>query len=852
MHAQMSFLEQKRPARTDIGMGLLTSNPTRTVIDLNGGWRYRQVDSEQWQGVNVPSSWKGTHRVVFKREFNISPSLYSSRAFQLVALSISNYCEISINGQFVGKHSGLTSFSFNVSPGVLKAGDNVIEILVHNELNTKETLPPYEQLWSRMNYGGIVHDIALIARRGVWVQETYLKTSSGGEGKSGTVHYRVFLSSGRLSNVKGDSAAGVGEFGRSIVNHQIELLDPVTMQVLASSETERLVVESDRLKEVQINLTVPSVKLWSPESPNVYLLRQKTTQGATLLDESYVHVGFKNLQARGKDIYLNGEKYFLKSLTYLEDSPWHGRSLSMDEMERDVLLMKNLGTNAVRLFAGSVHPYFLSLCDRYGLLVFHEIPMTYAPTAVITKKRYLDNGEKYWQGTPCPRQLAPLLRLIRIGQGLEDSNEGVTAYLRELSSSIKKLHDVPVHASFRGVNFSVEEGVIDIAGLDIPPAGEEQVLAQIESVDTKNPGIPLIVSSLLYPVQIGNYNGYSDPRSIDAQGQFFLNLYRSVRQQGFAGITVHSFTDWAVSRPIMTVDRVHQFTGTAGIVDRYRQKRLAYDVLKAGFNNEKPPVLVSGTFVEEHPMSFVVIGIVIIFLFALVYNVFRRFRENVVRSFLRPYNFYSDVRDKRMLSIFQTSMVGLLGSLSGSLLFANLLYFWRTEPVADHLLAQVIHSVWVKQWINYAAWNPLENILITTAALFLAMLLYTLLLRMLGMFFRGKVLMFDAYSVAMWSVLPMILLSPLGMILYRIMDQGVVELIAAVFYLSFHVWIISRLLKGSAIVCDVRPAFFYIGGYTLIIAGSVLWLLSLDSNYDFFAYLRYFATLWFSAGSAVS
>jgi beta-galactosidase len=850
--AQMSFLEQKRPARTEIGMGLLTSNPTRTVIDLNGEWRYRQTESEQWYSVNVPSSWKGTHRVVFKKEFNIPPSLYSSRAFQLVALSISNYCEISINGQFVGKHSGLTSFSFNVSPGILKPGGNVLEILVHNELNTKETLPPYEQLWSRMNYGGIVHDIALIARRGVWVQETYLKTSAGGEGKSGTVNYRVFLSSGRLSNIKGDSASGVGEFGRSIVNHQIEVLDPVTMQVLASSEAERLVVESDRLKEVQITITVPSVKLWSPESPNIYLLRQRTTQGATLLDESYVHVGFKNLQVRGTDIYLNGEKYFLKALTYMEDSPWHGRSLSIDEMERDVLLIKNLGTNAVRLFAGSVHPYFLSLCDKYGLLVFHEIPMTYAPTSVVTKKGILTTGKNIARELLVRDNWHPSFASIGIGQGLEPTTEGLSAYLRELSSSIKKQHEVLIHASFRGADISVEQGLIDIAGLDIPPSDEEQILAQIESIDAKNPGIPLIVSSLMYPVQIGNYNGYSDPRSIDAQGQFFLNLYRSVRQQGFAGITVHSFSDWAVSRPIMTVDRVHQFTGTAGIVDRYRQKRLAYDVLKASFNNEKPPVLVSGSHIEEHPVSFVVIGIIVIFLFALVYNVFRRFRENVVRSFLRPYNFYSDVRDKRMLSIFQTTMVGLLGAISGSLLFANLLFFWRTEPVADHLLAQLIHSVWMKQWINYAAWNPLENIFVTTVVLYMAMLLYTLVLRMMGILFRGKVLLFDAYSVAMWSVLPMIMLSPLGMILYRIMDQGIVEVIAAVLYLSFHLWIISRLLKGSAIVFDVRPAFFYIGGYTLILAGCVLWLYSLDSTYDFFAYLRYFATLWLSAGPAVS
>ena len=112
-----------------------------------------------------------------------------------------------------------------------------------------------------------------------------------------------------------------------------------------------------------------------------------------------------------------------------------------------------------------------------------------------------------------------------------------------------------------------------------------------------------------------------------------------------------------------------------------------------------------------------IIGILIILIFAVVYNLFRRFRENVSRSLMRPYNFFADVRDQRMLSIFQTSMVGFIGSLAAALLFANLLYFWRMNILVDHVISQFVHGGWLKEWLNYAAWNPLENILLTTLVL---------------------------------------------------------------------------------------------------------------------------------------
>ncbi|MBE0645015.1 MAG: hypothetical protein IH600_13105 [Bacteroidetes bacterium] len=852
LQAQPVFMEQKRSLPRDFSLGLLSASDVKSVVDLNGSWSYRTDDEEQWRKVSVPSSYKGNHRILFRRDFTVPRALLTSSVFQLNALSISYYCEISINGQFIGKHAGLTSFTFKITPGILRAGNNTIEILVHNNLNTHETVPMYEQLWDRLNYGGIVHDIGIIAHQGVWAQETYVSTDVSGEGRSATLHYRTLLNSGEISSLPGDTSSASAGFGKSYVTHYFDVVDPATGSVVVTSEASRVVVESDRLKEVEMSVTIPSVRLWSPDSPNIYLLRQHTMRGATVLDERIQQIGFRSIRVGEKGLLVNGAPMFIKALTYMEDSPRHGRSLSFDEMERDVLLMKNLGVNSVRLVYGSVHPYFLSLCDRYGIMAFIDIPVRNIPGRLLQNDGLRVSARNAYREISARDLNHPSFVGLGLAQGVQGNSTALKQYVQEVTA-MSRIKEAPLYyVSYQSMlPAEIPEGV-DLAGIDLFPESAEHAAGILQKYSSRNRNFPVFVSSLMYPVQVGNYNGYSDSRSIDAQGQFFLQMFKETRDAGYAGITVNSFSDWAVSRPIMAVDRIYQYTATTGVVDRYRQKRIAYDVLKASFNNEKPPVLVTGNYEEFHPVGFVIIGILIILIFAVVYNLFRRFRENVSRSLMRPYNFFADVRDQRMLSIFQTSMVGFIGSLSAALLFANLLYFWRMNILVDDVISQFVHGNGLKEWLNYAAWNPFENILLTTLVLFLVLLLLTVFIWLAAFVSRRKVFLFDAFSVSMWSVLPMIVLAPFGMVLYRLMDLPVLEILAVLVYIIFHIWIISRILKGIAIVFDVRPVFFYLGGYVLIGVVLAWWLMSLNGEYNIFAYLRYFADVWWTIAQSVA
>jgi hypothetical protein len=832
-------------------MGFFAKSPSHTVLDLNGGWEYRSADDDVWHGVTIPSSYLGKQHLIFRREFSVDLDLANRSVFQFAALSISYYCEISINGQFIGKHAGNTSFSIKIPQGIIKAGTNTIEIDVNNFLNAHETVPVIEKLWNPFNYGGIVQDIAIAANGAVWVQETTMRTVVSGEGKPVTVNYLALLNSGTIMKVKPDSASDPASLSRLLVDHYFELIDPNDGSVVFKSEAVRVQVESDRLTPASISATISNVRLWSPEYPATYIMRQRTFRGSIMIDESYQYVGFKSFEVQGTRFALNGAPYFLKGITYTEGTPMHGRSLSIDEMERDVLLIKNLGANCIRIMSGSVHPYFLELCDKYGVLVFLDLNAHGVPSSVLARQPIQTTMRNIYRETVARDGNHPCLAAIGLAGCVDMTADGFNKFFDAIIDRSQGPAPHLHYASFstlgnKDISKALDFVAVDLQHLDLPRS-----IAFLDAVRQHGFDRPVMIGSIIHGVEIGNYNGYSDPRSIDAQAQYYLDLYPEVLSREFPGAFFAPFSDNQLLVPAMTCDRVYEFFATTGIVDGYRQKRMAYDVLKAKFNNEKPPVVVIGNYSESHPAVFVVTGIFLILIFAVVYNLFRRFRENVVRALMRPFNFYTDVRDQRMLSIFQTTVVGILGSLSASLFHANVFYFLKTDFYFDSLLAQLVPCIWLKQWLNFSSWNPTSNIIVSTVFIYLVLLLFSFILRAISFFFRKKILLFDAYCVSMWSILPMALLAPFGMVLYRLMDYPFFEFLAIITLIIFTFWIISRLLKGTAIVLDSRPVFFYIGGYLLIAAVLVAGLISMNGSYETFAHIKNIFNLWYFVNHVV-
>ncbi len=118
---------------------------------------------------------------------------------------------------------------------------------------------------------------------------------------------------------------------------------------------------------------IPSVKQWSAELPYLYNLyiHLKNSKGETIQVLNQ-RVGFRSVEINGSDFLVNGKRIFLKGVNRHEHHPTNGHTLTREDMRKDMEMMKKLNVNAVRHSHYPPDPYWMELCDEFGLYVIDE------------------------------------------------------------------------------------------------------------------------------------------------------------------------------------------------------------------------------------------------------------------------------------------------------------------------------------------------------------------------------------------------------------------------------------------------------------------------------------------------
>ena len=112
---------------------------------------------------------------------------------------------------------------------------------------------------------------------------------------------------------------------------------------------------------------IPAPHLWSAENPYLYTLVIRKGD-----DVRMKRVGFKEQKIVGNAITVNGKKVKFKGVNRHETNPETGRTVSLQDMIRDVTLMKRYNINTVRTSHYPDHHLWYDLCDRYGIYLVAE------------------------------------------------------------------------------------------------------------------------------------------------------------------------------------------------------------------------------------------------------------------------------------------------------------------------------------------------------------------------------------------------------------------------------------------------------------------------------------------------
>ena len=808
---------------------------TRSVIFLNGKWSVRPANDDKAQKVtvSVPSIFEGEGELLFEKEFELSESQISENTLELVFFSINYTADISLNNSIIYRHSG-GEYPFKVAlpRDILKSDKkNVLSLKLIYELNSKNSIPQKQRFLFPENHGGITGDVYIHVKPNFYIAKEKITKTFSAEYKS------VSLEVGSLIK-NNKSREQSPEINQADIYRLIITLTDAAGNVI--KELPDYNFNLDRNKDISITqrVDIPIAALWSPETPSSYILKQQLFKSDSLIDKRQKLISLFDLKSEKESIKLNGNDYSLKGVTYYPGSETYGKLLSYDQMEKDVALIKEAGFNSVRFAKSTIHPYYLRLCEKYGLLAFLEIPISGLPKGIADEESFISRGKEFlYNYVSYYGEYSSFAAIGFGGTYLPELDEHISL-ISLLANAAKEKTNLLTYVSFAGINIPAIEN-LDLYGLEYikdNPANSED---QIEELKNNLGKGKIFFASVSYPVYIGGSDGYLNDYSFEAQAKYYEEFFDYAAKSKAPAFFIDSFTDYFGDYSSLICGGSERNLYRLGLMDENRSKnRISYKVVYSKLNNLEKVTIPIGSKKEDSPMIFIVFGLLLAIFMGVLVNSGRKFRDDASRALLRPYNFFSDIRDQRIISAAHTTLLGLIIAAVVALILSNVLFHLKTSLFYEQLLLAFASPSLMKA-VNYLAWHPLMSLLWLTAFNIVLIVIIALVIKIASLFVRTRVYIISVYFTFIWALLPVVLLIPVGIILYRVLLAGTINLYVYLGLIFVQLWVLYRLMKGVHVLFDSKPGTVYFYGLIFILAavGSVLFYFEL--KYSTIQYLLF-------------
>lgn len=825
----------------------LGSASTRVINSLNGKWEMSYDDIE-WREINVPYSNPEERVAYYRRTIKIEKNIAEKHTWQLHFFGIDDYAEIYVNGQYVDRVlGGMTWFSIKIPDKFFDSNTNTIKLVVNPATHSSRRIR-VQNIYPKKIYTGIIRDVFLVGTPRVWIGDILSKITYDRKQSIWRLNASVNISAGDFAKSFGGAdsdSMNIPGGEKTRVSYEAELIDNSGNRA-ASFPMNSINIEKERTQTEKISMGFSNPILWSPENPYLYTLKIKLTVGGRLLDEKYVQVGFKSVRTAntkgGSSIMLNGKKIKVKGVIYIEDIFGRGQTLSDKEMLNDINKIKTLGANVIRFKYSPPDPYFAYLCDKYGILMMIELPVYEVPSSLLTldeiKVRMKNTAKRYINTYNNHASLFAW----GVSEGIQEDLEESTEFFGSLSKVFKQSSDKLL---YKTILFGSES--LDTKGFDfisIFPGKNRYSFDYFKNSITKlqslAENIPIIVTYGL-PIQPNNINGYSDPLSVESQAYYIRNSFHIVNELKCAGSIINSFNDYELNSPLLIVDHADQYLLSTGLTSRNREQRLSFASLQSLFNNEKEPLLNAGSYKEETPVLFIFVGIFMGVILVIMINRFRRFREYLFRSVLRPYNFYADIRDQRIMSLVQTVLLGLVISFTVGIFLSSVFYYYRSNMLIQFIYMALMPSAVMQEVFYRIIWLPGLLMVCVSLAVFAVSVISAFIIRIFAFFVKSRIFFQDALTIVVWAGVPLIMLLPLSIILIRLLVfSPTLNIVVLIIMVLLYGWVLIRIMRSTSVVFDVPSLRVYLVGFLFIFISSGIVLSLYQFQYSIFAYAQYF------------
>ena len=204
-------------------------------------------------------------------------------------------------------------------------------------------------------YGGIYRYLNLVYVPAVYLDRVTVNSSVDGKSLKGK--FDIVIKATNKSAI-------------NTANLKIEVFDSHGKQVVTTNHEMNI----DENEKTVYSSSINKPACWSPSQPNLYTCRitLSTTAGTQTMTE---HFGFRNYEFADKGPFmLNGKRLLLHGTHKHEDHAGVGAAMTETQIREEMIMIKEMGVNFIRLGHYQQSRITLNLCDSLGILAWEEIP----------------------------------------------------------------------------------------------------------------------------------------------------------------------------------------------------------------------------------------------------------------------------------------------------------------------------------------------------------------------------------------------------------------------------------------------------------------------------------------------
>ncbi len=807
---------------------------TRDIFSLNGNWKIYPSDDEKKEkvSISVPSIFEGKGEFVFVKNFSLTNNQLNNNVISLVFFGLNYSADISVNKVIIYRHPG-GEFPFTISlpRDILRSDkDNIISVKLSYALDSKNTIPLKQRFLFPQNFGGIIRDVYLHLAPNVSIRDFEFKTEIDLKSNKAVIALKSIIDNKEFKN-RSDSIDVQTNFR---LRTQIFYPDGINS---SSLEDNNFILKQNKQVEIKNSISIASPTYWSPDNSASYIIRLELWRGDKLIDRRDQSVALFKLECSKDNFLLNGKDFNLYGVTYSPSYYQYGNLSSYERMESDLEKIKQAGFNAVRFSKELPHPYYLRLCEEIGLFAFVELPIANLPEGLAGSQNFVVRSKNYLSSILKAYENFSAIAGIGFGSSYLFNSDEHRALLSDLSSQVKKNRTILTYASFIDDEFRMIDN-LDLYGIELLNQSPNDKQKEIENLITAIGKGKLFIGEATYTVNTGQTDGYVNKFSYEAQAKFFDDMFNFYESNKLAGFFANTMYDVRGNFPSIIngydADNIYRI----GLIREDRQQEnLAYKVLSARMKNAEKVTIPIGSEKDDAPMIFIITGLLLALLMGVLVNSGRKFREDASRALLRPYNFFADVRDQRIISAYHSLFLALIVALVSSLIFANLFYYIKNNVLFERIILS-FGSAGMLSGISYLAWHPTNALIWLFIITVIIMIVITIIIKASSFFVRTKVYLSSVFFTVVWAMLPMVLLIPVGIVLYRLLNAGVGNIYVYIFLIAFFIWLFYRLLRGISVIFDIAAGGIYFYGIVSLIGILVIFLIYYEVNSSVFQYLK--------------